>query len=184
MPYSDLEDLKSRMPSFFNAENDEKYPEYLANLESAAVEAQSIIDSFLSSIYTVPFLPFDNVSDPNTAPPSIIGTISGLLTRSQFLLDQYLGDGLNAEPKMSKILFERAMYLLGRLVSKEMVIQDVALVPSKNLGVYSNTYGKKSLLFRFDWKSEVCPDLHLQLRGPVTKFSNPYGDLAEIKSDR
>lgn len=152
MPYSDIVSVKKRMPAFFKNESSAYYAEYVENLDNADAEAKSIIDAFLGSKYATPFPEFGS-TDP--ACPEIISTIASLLCRSQFLLDQYLGDGLNAEPKQSKVLYERAMILLKMLVSGDIVITGADLVPSENLGVYSSTYGRKSIIYNFNFKDEV-----------------------------
>lgn len=174
MPYSDIAGIKRRMPGFFADQDTAFYSSYVQNLDDADMEAKSIIDSFLGAKYKTPFSDF-LAEPPAPLCPGIIVTIAGLLTRSQFLLDQYLGDGQNAEPRQSKALYDRAMMLLEKIIKGEIVLDGVDLVANTHLGIYSSTYGKKSILYHFDFYHQVKPDLHYQLGRPNEIFRARVG---------
>lgn len=187
MPYSNVASVQRRMPGFFSDPDALNYAQYIEDLDDADGEAQSIIDGFLGRIYTVPFSPFGTT--PSAGPPAVlecpglITTISNLLCRAQFLIDQYLGDGNNAVPKQSITLYDRALMLLEKLASRTIILPQADLLPSVNLGVYSNTLGIKSTIKNFNFVSQVCPNLFRQIEFqgqtvPPDQLSDPLANFS------
>lgn len=145
-------------------------------------EAESIVDSTLGTRFVVPFPAYDDQVDPNPC-PRIITTISSLLARSIFLSGSYMVDASNAEPRMSRLLYERAEMLMKKLVNGEMIIGDSSNPNvSKNLGVYSGTRNKKPTLKNFDLESKLTPRLHTQMRsGDPSVLLDENGYPAEVE---
>lgn len=174
--YVDPDKLFEQMPAF-KATQATYDPAMLISI----AEAESIVDSTLGTRYTVPFAEYDALVDPNPC-PRIVTTISSLLSRAIFLSGCYMVDASNAEPRMSKLLYERAEDLMKKLVEGGMVIGDSANPNiSKNLGVYSGTRGKKPTLKNFDLESRLTPRLHTQMRsGDPEVAVDDNGDPYEI----
>lgn len=172
--YVDPNKLFEQMPAF--KQNQAIYAEaMLISID----EAESIIDATLGTRYVVPFADYDDQIDPNPC-PRIVTTISSLMSRAIFLSGSYLVDASNAEPRMSKLLYDRAEELMKKLVEGCMIIGDSQNPNvSKNLGVYSGTRGKKPSLKHFDLESRLTPRLHTQMRSgdpevPVDENGDPF----------
>jgi len=160
MSYCDPDKLFAQMPAF-NANK----ATYTTAMTISIEEAESIIDATLGVRFTVPFPAYNALANPNPC-PKIITTISSLLSRAIFLSGCYLVDASNAEPKMSKLLYDRAEELMKKLVDGSMTIVDQPGNPNvtKNLGVYSGTRNKIPNLKNFDLESRLQPRLHAQMR--------------------
>lgn len=160
MSYVDMDTIFEQLPSFQTNQT-----EYEPAMTSSIADAESIVDSVLAAVATVPFQAFDSNADPNPCPP-IITTITNMLAKSIFLSDSYRAEASNSELRSSKLLYDRAWHLLEQIVAGKMAIVGGVTtgIGSRRLGVYSSTRGIASALKYFDLESQLYPNLHRQMR--------------------